>query len=168
MAGNRRRLEEELTVEYERLQELQSDLQSQMERIQEQHEHGAERLRHIQALIPKRISASPPDGAAGDSTPGMTVPNDGSLDAVEAAFSILQAHGAEPIHYRELASLVIERGAELGGKDPAQTLVSRLVTDERFVRPLRRGWYGLRIHFPKAKSVGARKKRSRRAISESS
>jgi hypothetical protein len=81
---------------------------------------------------------------------------------LEIAHSVLEESGADPIHYKELAKIVIERGGEIPGVDPAQTLVSRLVKDERFVRPFRRGWYALRLHHPKAKNIGARRKRRTR------
>lgn len=84
---------------------------------------------------------------------------DRSRDPVELAYTILEEHGTEPIHYRELADLVKQRGGDLEGSDPAMTLVSRLVADDRFVRPFRRGWYALRVHYPNVRSVGLRKKK---------
>jgi hypothetical protein len=80
-------------------------------------------------------------------------------DPVEIAYQILEEHGTEPVHYRDLLDMVKERGGKIEGSDPAMTLISRLVADERFVRPFRRGWYALRVHYPKAKSVGARKRK---------
>jgi hypothetical protein len=79
------------------------------------------------------------------------------IDPVEIAYAVLMEHAPEPIHYRELWKAVKGRGGRLEGQEPAQVLVSRLVRDERFVRPLRRGYYALRAHYPNAKNIGSRK-----------
>lgn len=86
-------------------------------------------------------------------------------DPVEIAYRYLEEHGTEPVYYRKLAYMVKERGGELEGTDPAMTLVSRLVADDRFVRPFRRGWYSLRVYYPKVRSVGSRKKRKGKPVS---
>ena len=120
------------------------------------------RLEHIQALLREEDGGGgvAPLEAAGEMSlePGA---GDQS-DPVVLAQSILQEMEGEPVYYRDLARLVMQRGGELPGADPAQVLVSRLVRDDRFVRPTRRGWYALREHHLRAKNVGARKRRARR------
>ena len=49
--------------------------------------------------------------------------------AADIAFDILQRRGKEPLHYRELADLVGAEGGDLGGPNPAQTLVARMAKD---------------------------------------
>lgn len=87
--------------------------------------------------------------------------------AVEAAFQVLSERDGVTMHYKELADEVKARGGDISGVNAAQILVARLVKDERFVRPLRKGFYGLRKDYPGAQNVGERKKRAaarRRAI----
>ena len=64
------------------------------------------------------------------------------------------------MHYKDLAEEVKAQGGDLSGENAAQVLVARLVKDDRFVRPARRGFYGLREDYPGARSVGERKKRT--------
>ena len=79
--------------------------------------------------------------------------------AVDVAFEVLSERGSEPMYYKDLAREVRSRGGDLSGKNAAQILVARLVNDERFVRPIRKGFYALRKDYPKARSVGQRKTR---------
>ena len=64
------------------------------------------------------------------------------------------------MHYRELAKEIQARGGNIPGVDKDHTLIARLVKDDRFVRPTRRGFYALQRDYPNAKSVGARKPRA--------
>ena len=82
---------------------------------------------------------------------------------VDLAYTVLFERGREPMHYTDLARAVIEQGGKLGGVRPAQTLVSRIASDDRFVRPAKRGYYSLKVFHPRAKNVGARKVTRRRA-----
>jgi hypothetical protein len=86
-------------------------------------------------------------------------PTANGRSAADIAYEVLSKRGKEPIHYQELADLVRAEGGDLGGPNPAQTLVARMAKDERFVRPAKRGWYSLREFYPRIKSVGARKKK---------
>lgn len=87
-----------------------------------------------------------------------TSPGDGIADAV---FEILREHDS-PMHYTELLPEVIRRGHIVAGKRPSATLLSRIVTDPRFVRP-RRGTYTLAEKAPGTRSVGKRRAPSARA-----
>lgn len=146
-------------LEHERaaLEARRSELEQEIARLEAEKEGVSFRLGHIIALLrgtgaeevqeDRQISAQ------------VIEEIEELTDPIEIAREVLEEHGTEPIHYRKLADLVKERGGQLEGTDPAMTLVSRLVADERFVRPFRRGWYALRVHYPKVKSVGSRKKR---------
>ena len=74
--------------------------------------------------------------------------------AVDVAFEVLSDRGQEPMYYKDLAQEVRARGGDLSGENAAQTLVARLVNDERFVRPIRKGFYALRKDYPNAQNVG--------------
>ena len=63
-----------------------------------------------------------------------------------------------PLHYREIERELRARGqVSVGGKDPANTLLSRYFRDARLYRP-KRGTYALREHETEAQSVGARRR----------
>ena len=127
-------------------------LSSEQARIRKELEKKADRLRdiqgqlvHINALLGKK----PP-------TPGEVIPSIWSTNVADIAAEILEERGGEDMHYKELARAVLERGGKLGGKRPEGVLVTRLINDGRFIRPLRRGYYALRKHHPKAKNIGER------------
>ena len=63
------------------------------------------------------------------------------------------------MYYKELADEVMARGGDLTGENAANILVARLVNDERFVRPIQKGYYALRSDYPNAKNVGERRRR---------
>ena len=66
------------------------------------------------------------------------------------------------MYYKDLADELIQRGAQIGGKDAGATLVSRMTTDERkrFLRPTSKGFYALQEDYPEVRqSVGARRRR---------
>lgn len=135
------------------------ELEREIAQLKNEMEAVSFRLGHVTALLrgPETEQVGEPDlqemEAAEEST-----------DPLEIAHRYLEERGTEPVHYRELADVVKERGGELEGTDPAMTLVSRLVGDDRFVRPFRRGCYALRVHYPKVRSVGSKKKRKARPV----
>jgi hypothetical protein len=54
---------------------------------------------------------------------------------VDLAFECLdQQDGHSPIHYKELASILIAKGAIIAGKDPGANLLAQINRDSRFVR----------------------------------
>ncbi len=75
---------------------------------------------------------------------------------------ILSERQKKPVHYRELADEVQRRGIELGGANPGRTLVAKISSDTRFVRPVSRGFYALRKDYPDARNVGEHKRRGRK------
>jgi hypothetical protein len=61
----------------------------------------------------------------------------------DMAYEVLSSlDGQRPLHYRELADLIMAEGKHIPGQDPAANLISHLGRDERFVRT-GRGIYGL-------------------------
>ena len=154
-----------LRAELGELIERRSTLQENI--VQEQADLAAiaSRIGHIQALLAEAGHATEPTPTPVQSDGGESVESGAdatALDPADAAFQLLLENGGEPSYYRDLANLIQEKGVILGGSNPAQTLVSVLVNDERFVRPFRRGWYALRLHYPKAQNVGARKPRAKK------
>jgi len=150
-------LKSALECERTALEAKRNELEQEISQLKSEMEAVSFRLGHVTALLRgpemKEVGEERKLGSQETETA------EESADPVEIAYRYLEEHGAEPVYYRELADVVKERGGELEGTDPAITLVSRLVADNRFVRPFRRGWYALRMYYPKARSVGARKKR---------
>ncbi len=61
----------------------------------------------------------------------------------DIAYDVLEKRSEkEPIHYKELADLIIANGHLIPGKNPAANLISHLGRDNRFTRT-GRGVYGL-------------------------
>jgi HB1/ASXL restriction endonuclease-like protein with HTH domain len=75
----------------------------------------------------------------------------------DAAYEVLQERGM-PVYYQELARELQLRGVVIGGQTPANTMLAHLSRDDRFYRPAR-GTYALREWNPKARNVGARRKK---------
>ena len=112
------------------------------------------RIRHIEGLLG-------PSQDQFDSNPiRSSAVNPDIADLAEQV--LLEASPGE-VHYRSLARAVRSRGGLLGGKRPESVLIARLVNDERFVRPTRKGYYALRKDYPDATSVGSRHRGGRRA-----
>ena len=141
-----------LSTEKESLEIRIKDNDRAIAQLQLENANISFRLGHITALLTASYNENLP--LTSEANESSNYDDAQPLDPVEIARQILEERGGNPIHYRELAELVIQRGGYLIGSDPAMSLISRLVVDERFVRPFHRGFYGLRIHFPKAKNVG--------------
>ena len=87
-------------------------------------------------------------------------PHKETSPAVDIAFRILSERNGETMHYKALTDEVLVHYGDIQGDNPARTLIARLVNDDRFIRPARRGFYGLKRDYPNATSVGQRKTRS--------
>jgi len=61
---------------------------------------------------------------------------------IDLAYRLLGDAG-KPMHYRELADLLVREGAYVPGQDPAANLLAHMSRDERFGRARSRGVYGL-------------------------
>lgn len=140
------------------LEAKQVGLEQEIARLKTELEATSFRLGHITALL-RRSEAAIIDEEKTQAVNNLELAKT-SEDPLEIAYKILEEHGTDPIYYKDLVGMVRERGGIIEGSNPALTLVSMLVADERFVRPFRRGWYALRVHYPKSKSVGARKQKS--------
>ena len=151
-----------LEMEQGRLIARRREVEARIKELENELESVIRRLGHVQALL--RDGGAPVEGSE-ILTPAADSETVSDNDPVELALAVLEERGGEPLHYRELAELVMQRGGHLVGQDPAQTLVSRLVGDDRFVRPIRRGWYALRVNYPTAKSVGKRKATAHKSAS---
>ena len=78
----------------------------------------------------------------------------------DVAADILAERNGEPMHYRELATEVMDRGDFLPERSPAATLNAMMNRDRRFIRPFRRGFYALKRDHPNVNiSVGARRRK---------
>lgn len=149
-------LQRELEREKVELEAKRQELEQQIASFETEKEAISFRLVHVNALVREPATEVV---AEDKETSTQAIESSGNTtDPLEIAYAILEKRGAEPIYYRELADLVRQKGGDLEGSDPAMTLISMLVSDDRFVRPFRRGWYALRAHYPKVKSVGQRKK----------
>ena len=104
---------------------------------------------HIDALLGEQRAA----GAVVAGGPDNRLAENTTADMV---VELLRETG--PLHYREIERELRARGAiTIGGKDPANTLLSRFFNDQRLYRP-KRGTYALR-NGRTAGSVGARRAR---------
>lgn len=139
-----------LQAEKARLDEERQTLQERIAAGERRLQEIRVRLRHVEALLGTSEDAETVPTAAKASSAGRSL-----MDMVEG---ILGERSGDPMHYKELAREVQERGGELSGDNAASSLVARLVDDERFVRPVRKGFYALRKDYPNAKNVGARKR----------
>lgn len=109
------------------------------------------RLHHVEGLL----GTSESNGMeAGEKAKNSTVPS-----LTDIAEEVLTERDREPMHYKDLAREVQSRGGNLSDENGANILVARLVNDDRFVRPMRKGYYALRRDYPNARNVGARKSR---------
>ncbi len=162
-------LESSLRVERDKLQQEIKQLRKEIEAKESQCRAKEERLGHVQALLTDEPSASsgPPPrrpGAEPSSTP--------TPQLLEMAEQVLRERKGEPMHYRDLADEMMQRGAVILGQDPAGALVSRMTQDDnrraeedrRFIRPTSKGFYALREDYPDARNVGARRHRKRSNI----
>ena len=113
------------------------------------------RLEHVDGLLGE-------DSDAPAREPPADMPSSRS-NSVEIAHAILSERNREPMYYKDLAKEVVARGGDIFGANAAQILVARLVRDERFVRPVRKGFYALRDDYPNAQNVGARKRGRRKS-----
>lgn len=137
--------DEKLRLDKESLQ-LQEQISTAEQRLQE----IQIRLKHVEGLLGtndmNKTSIPETSNATGRSL-------------TDIAEEVLGERNGESMYYKDLAQEVQSRGGNLAGDNAAALLVSYLVNDDRFVRPVRKGFYALRRDYPNAKNVGARKRR---------
>ena len=139
------------------LQSEKSRLDEESQTIQENIAVAEKRFREIEVRL-RHI-----DGLLGMSNTTEIVSSQATISVerslTDIAEEILRERNRDPMHYKDLTREVQFRGGNLSGDNAANILVARLVSDERFLRPVRKGFYALRKDYPNAKNVGARKKR---------
>ena len=145
-------LEQALQAEKEALEEERQRLKEQVVRGEERLREIDIRLTHVHGLMSLNNGHTPASSQE-KTTPKTSV--------VDIAFQILSERNGETMYYKDLAVEVKTRGGDIPAENAAQNLVARIVNDDRFVRPVRKGFYGLRQDYPKAQNVGERKKRGR-------
>ena len=143
-------LNDMLRDEKARLEEEQRKLVKKISQVQARSSEVRDRLLHIEGLL------GPGDEAE---TVVTGAPVASGRNIADLAEEILAGRGGEHMYYKELAAAVQARGGKLPSENGAGILVARIVSDGRFVRPHRKGYYALRKDYPDAKNVGARKKR---------
>jgi hypothetical protein len=154
-------LEDLLLRELSDLARREEELTAEQDRIANELTQIRSRVGHVRALLDPQVTSVDATAIGEPDSAAVTRPAERSRDRraiADVAFAVLKSRGKEPIHYEELARLVISEGGDLGGSNPAQTLVARLSKDDRFVRPARRGWYSLKEFHPRKRSVGRRAK----------
>ena len=138
-----------LQAEKDLLDEERQTLQAQITAAEKRLKEIHVRLRHVDGLL--GVSEPSESIITGASNPaGRTM--------TDLATEILNERQGEQMHYKDLAQEIHSRGGDLSGVNAANVLVARLVSDDRFVRPFRKGYYALKRDYPDAKNVGARKK----------
>ena len=152
-----------LLKEQSRLRVEGQELREQISAAKGKLKEVEERLVHVEGLL-GRNQALADDSEESPLPENRDIPLGDSRDIEDIAVDILSEQNREPMHYRELAKAIQARGGSIPGVDKDHTLIARLVRDDRFVRPTRRGFYALRRDYPDAKSVGARKPRANSEI----
>ena len=137
-----------LATERRRLEQERDELAAQIREATTRVSVIEARLQHVDALLDE----------GGDHPPIPPEMQSQKRDIADMAAEVLAERNGEPLYYKELAAEVIARGGEIGGASPSATLTARLVRDDRFVRPVRKGFYALRKDYPNAPNVGARKR----------
>lgn len=139
-----------LRMEKSRLAKVRQELEKQLFEVRE-------RIRHIDGLLGPDITTE------NDSS---NVPTPEDRDIGDIVVEILEEKAGEPTHYKALAVEVKARGGKISSANPDSVLLTRLVRDDRFVRPERRGFYALKKDHPDATNVGARKQRAEKDESD--
>ncbi|MCY4080173.1 MAG: hypothetical protein OXF54_08010 [Caldilineaceae bacterium] len=152
-----------LLREQSRLRVQSQELREQISAAKGELKEVEERLVHVQGLLgPNHVSGNDSEERPLPESRDISLPDSREIEAI--AVDILSERNREPMHYRELAKAIQAQGGSIPGVDKDHTLIARLVRDDRFVRPTRRGFYALRKDYPDAKSVGARKPRTNNEV----
>ncbi len=117
-------------------EQIRMRLDQHMRELNQRHRELIDDLHHVDALLKSE------GWLPGSETQESIKPRaDHKHPAADAANDLL-ARAAEPLHYRELATRLIEQGIVISDKNPAATLLSQIARDARFKR-VGRGTYGL-------------------------
>ena len=135
------------------LLEEQANLKTESQELREQISAAERKLKKVTERLELVEGLLEPIHALEDDSGENPLPD--YRDIRDIAEDILKLRGGEPMHYAKLAEAIQACGGEIPGVNAANTLLSRLVRDDRFVRP-KRGHYALREDHPNTISVGAR------------
>ena len=127
---------------------LQRDIETLRNEISERevaYRAKEKRLGHILALLDSEPRSPGKQSGSANAPADRSTPTAQLLDMAE---QVLRERRREPMHYRDLADELILRGAVIRGKDPANSLVSRMTSDDkrraesekRFIRPTSKGF----------------------------
>ncbi len=128
--------------ELSRLEANLRELDAELAALQRKRNRVAEAVGHLQGLqgvLPIEDDEEAPD-------PGFAAPASASKSRRVADADLVVDYLAEigqPTHYRQLYQALAQRGLAVGGKDPANTLLSRYFNDPRLER-VARGTYALK------------------------
>lgn len=126
--------------ELRRLKATLHDLEEELAKLQRKRNRVAEAVAHLQGL--QGFLHLKDDGAPTDvDTPVPPSQSRRETDA-DRVVDYLQEIG-KPMHYRQIYDGLHKRGLDVGGKDPANTLLSRYFNDPRLER-VGRGTYALK------------------------
>ncbi len=121
-----------------------------------------QRLRHVDGLLGFEDNSGSLSQSLELAAGEVSRPQPAGESITDLAERVLLEQQGKPMYYKELAREVQRLGGQIGGREPGAALVAKLVTDDRFVRPTSKGFYGLRHDFPTARNVGARLRPKRR------
>ena len=145
-------------LEAERV-ELEQELAKVRQKITDSERRQASilsQLRHVRGLL--GLTGAGASALADAEGAEDNYRNSRSRDVCDIAAAILAERNKEPMYYKDLAVEVQNRGGIMGGATPEATLVSKMTSDNRFLRPQRKGYYALREDYPYAPNVGARRR----------
>lgn len=143
-----------LDTERTNLESEADTLREQIETARKQLTNVEARLVHVRALLGQYANGF---GGVDARSPGLKTSAGPTATVCDIAVDVLRERDRVTMYYKDLAQEVIRRGGVLNGKTPEATLNARMVRDERFVRPMSKGYYALREDYPTARNVGARK-----------
>lgn len=140
----------------ERVERVDTELRevdSRIAELQERRRDLTDQRGHLVALMGERaLSQQPAPDLDASREPGAV----GSPSIADRVVALIAEVG-KPLHYRDIEREMRARGqVAVGGRDPANTLLSRYFNDPRLFRPSR-GTYDLRENGPGEKSVGTRR-----------
>ena len=128
------------TKELDRLEAALQALDTRLAEISAERAQLAPQIEHLRALLGKAPLQTPARPIARTPRARSPRPVDGTTDA-DRVVALLRDRG-QPIHYRDIYDRLVQDGVQVGGKDPAGTLLARYFDDPRLYRPAR-GTYGL-------------------------
>ena len=133
--------QEQTERELQRLEATLHDLDAELAELQRERNRVAEMVGHLQGLqglLHLEDNQTSPEDPHTHPTP----PQSRRAADADLVVEYLEETGT-PTHYREIYQALAERGLTVGGKDPANTLLSRYFNDPRLTR-VKRGTYALK------------------------